>query len=263
MDKRLKLIKERFISPIDPREYYYNHIENTYRFIGRYETNIRSIFVERIDVIREQLIEAREVAKCAHNDLVEIKNELRRVSADYNDDKTPAKYQKLQMTQKPYQLSKEQWKAAATDVNILKAKLKIAEVQLNVVDEILSDEQKAKKLRKAWKTKQTGYLTSKDYEKVFSKICSKVKEAHIDKDKRVFLEFISPDEKVSARILELEGNQFAFYYDLGQEADFMFNAKICPSLIKAINEMLISLTETKGFSMKELNSFDINIRRCK
>lgn len=258
MDKKIRLANKHYIHTDDPENWGYDYTDGKFKhwvFYG-YRNSVREDYVNKLYHLHEDLLAARTEA---HHKQIEVEEAKKHLSDCYvNHKKAPdsSTLEKLRLATNSYHIIRDAWKAQATEVIQLRTKLKNAERKLNKLCEEFPSELLDKNLSSQWKTKKAGLLSDKKIEQRWNSIISIVNDArHNSCFHNGFVRITGESFKVRKlpMIAETADHNFIFYYVDKQTREMMpVNIKTFKSLGKAVNGMLISLTQEEGFSAEDI-----------
>lgn len=258
MDKKVRLAKKHFITTEEPARYIFDYTQQKFRYCSHsYHNSIREDYIRKLNHLRDDLV----AAKCeAHHKQIEVEEAKKHLSDCYvNHKKAPdnSTLEKLRLATNSYHIIRDAWKAQATEVIQIRNHIKEVERKLNSICEVVPEDVLDKCLTRPWKTKKAGILSDRKIQQRWNAIIAGVKEAQ--HNTRSFHNgFVRiTGESFNTRklpvIAETADHNFIFYYVDKQTREMMpVNIKTYKSLGKAVNGMLISLTQEEGFSVEDI-----------
>ena len=258
MDKKIRLAKKHYIHTSEPAKYIFDYTQQKFRYVSfSYFNSIREDYTKKLYSLREDYV----AAKCeAHHKQIEIEDAKKHLSysyMEYKSNRNETTLEKLRLATNSYHIIRDAWKAQATEVIQIRTHIKEVERKLNSICEVVPADILDKSLTKEWKTKSTGLLSDKRIEQRWNYIISLVKEARHNSYSyhNGFVRIMGDAFKTRKipMIAETADHNFIFYYIDKQSHEMMpVNIKTFKSLGKAVNGMLISLTQEEGFSVEDI-----------
>ena len=259
MDKKVRLAHKHFIHTDDPENWGYDYTDGKFKhwvFYG-YRNSVREDYVNKLYHLHEDLLAAKTEA---HHKQIEVEEAKKHLSGCYtNHKKAPdsSTLEKLRLATNSYHIIRDAWKAQATEVIQLRTKLKNAERKLNRLCEEFPSELLDKNLSSQWKTKKAGLLSDKRFALKWQNIIDIIKDEkavhHIGNGGYLRLTGYSIRYKAMPTIAETAAHDYMLYYVESQSKEMMdFSIQTFPTLGKAVNGMLISLTQERDIPIDDV-----------
>ena len=259
MDKKVRLAKKHFITTEEPARYIFDYTQQKFRYNSHsYHNSIREDYIYKLAHLREDLVAAR----CeAHHKQIEIEDAKKHLAFSFSNYRSglrsDATLEKLRQAVNSYHIIRDAWKAQATEVIQIRNHIKEVERKLNSICEVVPEDVLDKCLTRPWKTKKAGILSDRKIQQRWNAIIAGVKEAQHNSRSyhNGFVRITGEAFKTRQLpvIAETADHNFIFYYIDKQTREMMpVNIKTYKSLGKAVNGMLISLTQEQGFSVEDI-----------
>ena len=259
MDKKVRLANKHYIHTDDPENWGYDYTDGKFKhwvFYG-YRNSVREDYVNKLYHLHEDLLAARTEA---HHKQIEVEEAKKHLCDCYvNHKKAPdnSTIEKLRLATNSYHIIRDAWKAQATEVIQLRTKLKNAERKLNRLCDEFPSELLDKNLSSQWKTKSAGLLSDKRFARKWQNIIDIIKDARhehrIGNGGYLRLTGHSLKHRIVPTIAETAARTYMLYYTEAQTNEMMdFNIKTFSTLGKAVNGMLISLTQERNIPIDDV-----------
>jgi hypothetical protein len=258
MDKKIRLANKHFIRTEEPSRYIFDYTQQRFKYVSfSHYNSIREDYVQKLTCLREDFV----AAKCeAHHKQIEIEDAKKHLCysfMEYKSHQNEATLEKLRLAQNSYHIIKGAWKTQATEVIKIRNHIKEVERKLNSICEVIPADVLDKCLTRAWKTKNAGIISDKKIQERWNAIIATAKEAQHNRyglhNGYVRIIGESFNIKKLPMIAETADHNFIFYYVDKQTHEMLpVNIKTFKSLGKAVNGMLISLTQEEGFSVEDI-----------